>query len=139
MNYQEFYTNIIKAPLPLRARESLGEILAIQKKKDNPIEWSKIAKDSAPFDKYINKIKSDGFLPIKLNRAKELAYTLCEVPNKPPAQKSANETIELDNISHLPVVKSVLECKSLQNSLSLLRCSSFFYTLPSMVAISNGS
>ena len=119
MNYQEFYTSIIKTPMPLRVREALADSLANQKRKDNFETWSKLIENSSYLSKYVESIKFHGFLPIELPESVELANTLCKIPHDPPSKTSNSELIELKNVSGLPVVKSILRSERLYKIVSL--------------------
>ena len=51
MNYQKFYTELIKAPFSLETREVIGELLAKNKRNDFPEVWQKIQKNSEKYSK----------------------------------------------------------------------------------------
>lgn len=105
--------------MPLGVREALADTLANQKRKDNLETWSELIEDSSYLSKYIESIKSHGFLPIELPESTELANTLRKIPHDPPSKTSNSETIELKDVSSLPIVKSVLKSEKLYKLVSL--------------------
>ena len=120
MNYQKFYTELIKAPFSLETREAIGELLAKNKRNDCPELWQKIQKNSEKYSKIVNQLRKDGCIPIDFDINKEeLISSLKSIPHDKPKDSSNQETVHLKGVAKLPGVLSILKNSDLYNVVSL--------------------
>ncbi len=117
-----FYKQLIKSSLPLSVRNHLGDILASSYRSHQNDEWINILNRQSEFAKPLSSLRENGYLPLQIPFASQLAADLCSLESLGEADDGPGgrkETVTLQNVSSLGLVQKLINDHSLYHLVSL--------------------
>ena len=128
-----FYRTLIKSPLSLHQRNSIGELLSKYSRNSNPQTWSRLLSNAEKFQSVLSILRQLGYMSVDLPYATELALQLRQLPCKGRGTIGSGgrtETDNLENVSSLPLVQKLSQDPSLYQLVSLyLNAPAFLHTI----------
>ena len=117
-----FYKQLIKSPLPLSVRNNLGDILASVYRSEQHLTWKTIRNRESSLLKPLNFMRENGYLPLQIPFASELAFELRSLDNpgvRDHGRGGRKETVTLNNVSSLASVQKLVNDNPLYDLVSL--------------------